>query len=121
MQSIVLPVPPSVNRYWRAVGRMVKVSAEGRAYRDTVRREVEAQGIEPLGDRRLSMRVVLERADNRRADLDNILKALLDSLAHAGVYQDDGQIDRLLVERGSKSVSGGRVLVEVGEKEKAGD
>ena len=40
------------------------------------------------------LRVEIEawRPDNRRRDLDNLLKATLDGLAHAGVYEDDSQI-----------------------------
>ena len=40
------------------------------------------------------MCVVIEawRPDYRRRDLDNLLKATLDGLAHAGVYDDDSQI-----------------------------
>jgi crossover junction endodeoxyribonuclease RusA len=40
------------------------------------------------------LRVVIEawRPDKRRRDLDNLLKATLDGLAHAGVYEDDSQI-----------------------------
>jgi crossover junction endodeoxyribonuclease RusA len=38
--------------------------------------------------------------DRRRRDLDNVLKSTLDSLTHAGVWDDDSQIDQLSVERG---------------------
>ena len=37
--------------------------------------------------------------DRRKRDLDNILKALQDSLQAAGVYKDDCQIDLLTVKR----------------------
>lgn len=37
--------------------------------------------------------------DRRARDLDNILKALLDALAHAGVYADDSEIDELHIYR----------------------
>jgi Holliday junction resolvase RusA-like endonuclease len=33
--------------------------------------------------------------DRRRRDLDNILKAILDALQHAGCYADDSQIHAL--------------------------
>jgi crossover junction endodeoxyribonuclease RusA len=37
------------------------------------------------------------RPDRRRRDLDNLLKALLDSLTFAGVMQDDALIEDLRV------------------------
>jgi crossover junction endodeoxyribonuclease RusA len=37
--------------------------------------------------------------DRRRRDLDNILKASLDSLTHAHIYADDELIDVLIVRR----------------------
>ena len=37
--------------------------------------------------------------DKRRRDLDNLLKATLDSLTHAGVWSDDSQIDALSIRR----------------------
>ena len=40
------------------------------------------------------------------------MKALLDALGHGGVYEDDGQIDRLEIERGPV-VPGGKVVVRV--------
>lgn len=37
--------------------------------------------------------------DNRRRDAVNLLKAPLDALAHAGVYEDDSQIVELSIRR----------------------
>lgn len=34
-----------------------------------------------------------------RRDLDNLLKALLDGMQHAGIYEDDSQIDHLEISR----------------------
>jgi len=92
MIEITLPWPPSVNTYWRNFdGRMI-ISAKGREYRETVGDQMTVQRmvkhyVGPL-------RVVIEawRPDRRRRDLDNLLKATLDGLAHAGVYEDDSQI-----------------------------
>jgi crossover junction endodeoxyribonuclease RusA len=48
--------------------------------------------------------------DLRKRDIDNICKAVLDALGCAGVYDDDCQIDRLLLLRGTKRKNG---LVQV--------
>jgi len=102
-----LPYPPSVNHIWRRVGARNVISREGRRYRKDVCAALAAMRGRPMAGR-LSVRVTVCPSDHRRRDLDNVQKALLDSLAHAGAYRDDSQIDRLEVERG-------RVLVEISE------
>ena len=92
MIEFTLPWPPSVNTYWRNFnGRMI-ISAKGREYRETVGDQMTLQKMVY----RFSgpLRVVIEayRPDKRRRDLDNLLKATLDGLAYAGVYEDDSQI-----------------------------
>ena len=47
-------------------------------------------------------------------DLDNRLKAVLDGLEDAGVYDNDGQIDILTIERKEQRKGGGvDVMIEV--------
>jgi len=50
--------------------------------------------------------------DHRRRDLDNIQKPVLDALEHAGVYEDDSQID-LLITRRREAVADGRLTIEI--------
>jgi Holliday junction resolvase RusA-like endonuclease len=40
--------------------------------------------------------------DARRRDIDNYNKALFDALTHAGIWEDDSQVQRMLVEWGRK-------------------
>jgi len=110
-----LPYPPSVNHYWRRVGRRTLISREGRQYRERVCALLAARGTKPLTGR-LEVVVHVFAPDRRRRDLDNAMKGLLDSLEHAGVYRDDSQIDRLVIQRG-EIVPGGKVIVEIEEKE----
>ena len=118
--EVTLPWPPTVNTYWRhkVTGKLatVYVSAEGKAYRKavnywvleaaTVQRYVKAVG---------PVRVVIEAfpPDRRKRDLDNILKSLLDSLTHAGVWEDDSQIQDLRI---YKSTIAGMVKVRIYEQ-----
>ena len=99
MRALTLPYPPSVNHYWRNLsnGRTV-ISREGRAYRELVWALMREQGV-PKQTGRLDVHVALVMPDKRRRDIDNAMKALLDSLAYASVYEDDSQIDKLTVER----------------------
>jgi crossover junction endodeoxyribonuclease RusA len=53
-------------------------------------------GARPL-EGRLSFTALLYPKDRRRRDVDNVLKSLLDSLAHAGTMHDDSQIKVLHV------------------------
>jgi len=96
-----LPYPPSTNTYWRhptrgpLAGRHL-ISAKGREYRAEVCRLV-ATGAAALSGP-LDVCVILTPPDRRRRDIDNATKSLLDSLTHAGVWGDDSQIRRLLLE-----------------------
>jgi len=50
--------------------------------------------------------------DRRRRDLDNLMKSTQDALEHAGVYEDDGQIDLLSVQRRSV-LPDGQIVVSI--------
>lgn len=65
-----------------------------------------------LGDCRLAVEVEAYPPDRRRRDLDNIGKALLDSLEAASVFEDDGQIDDLRIVR-CDVAKPGRVVVRI--------
>ena len=92
MIEMTLPWPPSVNTYWRNFdGRMI-ISARGRDYRETVGDQMTLQKMVKNFKGQLKVEIEAFRPDKRRRDLDNLLKATLDGLAHAGVYEDDSQI-----------------------------
>lgn len=115
MRSLELPYPPSVNHYWRRVGGRTLISREGRRFRQRVCSLLSAIRIRPL-DGRLAVHVEVWPPDRRRRDLDNVAKALLDALEHAGAYRDDAQIDRLLIERRDVAAEG-RIVVGITEIE----
>ena len=66
---------------------------------------------------RLYVTITAYQPDNRRRDLDNLPKAILDALQHAGVYEDDSQIDELRIGRGLDKESP-RVEVAIEETER---
>ena len=115
--TVTLPWPPSTNRIWRNVAVSGKprtlLSQEGRVYRKAA---ADACLVAKLAGKqipdRLALRLVVQAPDRRARDLDNTVKAVQDALTHAGVWLDDSQIDRLLVERGPV-VKGGMVSVTV--------
>ena len=110
--TLTLPYPPSANRYWRHNRGRTHISAEGRAFRAAVAAAVteqQATGTPPLTGR-LAVALEARMPDHRRRDLDNLLKATLDALTHAGVWQDDCQIDRLTLQRGPVTPPGCLIL-----------
>ena len=117
MLELHLPFPPTVNTYWRSVpGKGVLISAGGRSYRKAVADCVLVQrGAKHLA-KRLAVEIFAFPPDKRQRDLDNLTKGLLDSLTHAGVWGDDGQIDDLRIRRGFPT-KGGLVRIEIREIE----
>ena len=102
---ISLPWPPSVNRYWRSVMGRVLISAEGRSYRTLVASECLIQRVRGTAGP-LAVSIVAHAPDGRRRDLDNLLKAPLDALTHAGAWGDDSQISDLRIMWGEPSKPG---------------
>jgi Holliday junction resolvase RusA-like endonuclease len=113
MREYEVPYPPSVNHYWRHVGPRVLVSREGRRFRSRVGQALAAAGAVPLNGP-LGVKIEVFPPDNRRRDLDNTLKALLDALGKGGAYHDDSQIVWLTI-RKCRPVVDGRVIVRIAE------
>ena len=111
---IGLPYPPSLNRYYRTVKGRILISAEGRKYRETVADYVSESRTAAALAGRLAVEINVFPPDKRRRDIDNLMKGMLDALTHAGVWQDDSQIDYLSIRRGEPCF-GGRVQVHVRE------
>ena len=115
--EFVLPFPPSVNTYWRRRGANYFLAEKGRVYRvDVLASVVEKLGRFPEATRdQLAMEIELHPPDKTRRDADNFLKAPIDALAKAGVYQDDVQIKRLTVEMFPSVGKPGRAVVRLYE------
>jgi len=111
--TLTMPWPPSVNKYWRTFqGRMI-ISAEGRSYRKAVADQVLIQRGAKHYTGKLRVQIEAFRPDNRRRDLDNLLKAVLDGCTHAGVWEDDSNIVDLRI-YWAESI-GGMLKVKVSE------
>ena len=117
--KLTLPFPPTVNTYYRAPDRGALkgkhlISEMGRKFKKNVYASVVQQygGIPKPVNVNVEVNIVLFPPDNRRRDLDNYNKALFDALTHAGIWEDDSQVRRMLVEWGPK-VPGGRVEISI--------
>ena len=102
-----LPLPPSVNSYRTIFRNRMGISKAGREFKAKVSDYVIEYKVPKLGAARLEMKVVLYPRDKRKQDIDNRIKALWDALGDAGVFDDDEQIDVLLIERGEIKKGGG--------------
>ena len=111
MIHLTLPFPPSVNRYWRHVGRRTLLSREGRRFRERVCAQLAGRGLVPLAGA-LAVSIDLHPPDRRSRDADNFLKGPLDALEHAGLYENDSQIVHLDVDK-RDPVRGGRAVVRI--------
>ena len=111
--KLTMPWPPSLNRYYRNVGGRMMISRDGRLYRTRVCMELKLLRMTKLTGR-LNVRLEFYPPDKQRRDLDNLNKALLDALQHAGLYEDDSQIDRLELVR-MPVRAGGQTLIEITE------
>jgi len=100
--TLRLPWPPSVNHYWRhvVIGQhaQVYIATAGKRFRTDVLAAWLATP-RPRLTGRLAVEILATQPDRRKRDIDNLLKALLDALQHAGVFGDDNQVDRLTVAR----------------------
>lgn len=104
--KLTFPYPPSANRYWRVDRRgFTYVSEEARAYKASIyllaRAALRAGGYRdefPVFDSRLVKITVRIYRPQRRGDLDNRLKVLLDAVKGV-LFTDDEQIDEIHARR----------------------
>lgn len=113
MIELELPYPPSVNHYYRRVGPRTLISREGRRFRQRVLSVLAAYALRPFAGP-LAVQVEIYPPDRRRRDIDNVQKSLFDALQHGGVYRDDSQVVRLVIEK-CDCVPGGRTIVRIEE------
>jgi crossover junction endodeoxyribonuclease RusA len=118
MPTLTIPFPPSLNHYWRQFRGRAILSKAGRQYRVEAQTAAEAfrvlSGLQHTITGRIAVHLAVYPPDRRRRDLDNMPKAILDALTHAGVYADDSQIDDLQVVR-MPTEKPGRVEVTITE------
>lgn len=112
MIKLSLPWPPSVNHYWFQNGNRRFIGKKGVDFRKAVAEAVAEQGKKLSG--RLMVAISLFPPDKRRRDIDNPTKAVLDAMQHAGLFDDDEQIDYLSVQR-MEIIKGGICKVVVTE------
>ena len=109
-----LPWPPSVNHYYRHVGPRVLISRDGRKYREHIVARFQNDRVAKYTGP-VALDIELYPPDNRRRDVDNSLKCLLDTFTHAGLYEDDSQIHRLIVTKREPMPPDGLAYIRITE------
>jgi crossover junction endodeoxyribonuclease RusA len=109
--TLQLPLPPSVNTYYRNFRGRTILSQNGRNYKNTVQEYVTVNKVPNFGSNRLMAIITIFPRDKRSIDLDNRLKGLFDALQDAGVFDDDSQFDKIEIGRGVIKSGGGCTIV----------
>ena len=105
--QIDLPYPPTLNKlYPSSKGGRRFLSGVGKAYKREVLLIVKQCNYKKIQGR-IKIDITAYPPDNRKRDLDNIVKIIFDSLDSAGLFDDDSQIDEFSVKRGPKIKNGG--------------
>ncbi len=102
--------PPSVNHYWVKSGKRFVLSDKAKAFHMIIKALIPPLQTEA----RLKLEVTFHFPNYQTRDIDNYLKATIDSLVKCGLCVDDEQFDELIVKRG-EVVKGGLIKLKVME------
>lgn len=92
------------------------ISKAGRDYKTAVAAVVASADAGQRMSGRLAVRIELFPPDKRQRDIDNSIKATLDALVAAGVFEDDSQVDHLEVVRADVAKGGAAIVTVTGER-----
>ena len=113
MTILALPYPPSVNSYWLSRGNRRYISKRGQLFKKAVYHYVLENNIQKFGDKPLEVSICIHPRSKVLMDLDNSVKAILDSCQDAGLFDDDVQVQALHVFRTDPVKGGGcSVIIE---------
>lgn len=97
MISLTLrPAPLSTNHIYRVAQNRIYMTAEGRSLKEAYQWQAKSQWKKPSTTKPVALTLFIYYGDNRKHDIDNNNKLVLDALTGI-VYKDDGQIFRLFI------------------------
>mgnify|MGYP003149638683 CR=1 FL=1 len=102
MKIILKGNPKSTNMIYKSVCRgsfpSVYMTEEGKAIKEAYQWEAKTQWNRPTFDGNLEVKIKLFFKTNRKHDIDNYNKLVLDAM-NGIVYRDDSQINKLTIEK----------------------
>ncbi len=110
--KLTLPWPPSLNNAYANTERGRVKSEQLRRYKRRCAHQLSTQQYEQFGLARLKLCITLHPPTTHPFDIDNRIKALADCLQTAGVFNNDNQIDMIVIER-AEVIKDGLAIVEV--------
>ena len=119
---IVLPFPPSLNKCWRNVMIKTRNGYVPRTLLSSVARDYRARAIIEIKqqhpghatiDYPVKVRIDLFPATNRKMDVDNYAKSVLDALTHSNVWVDDVLVHDLRLVKHEKERNSPRAVVHI--------
>jgi crossover junction endodeoxyribonuclease RusA len=112
LNELTLPYPPSLNTAYRVYRNRIILSKIARKYVDKVKESVSEQNTAEKLTGRLDVTYFVYPPDKRKRDIANTEKLVSDCLTKSGVWNDDSQIDKLLIVR-CQSDYPGRIEVKI--------
>lgn len=97
MTTLTLPWPPAVNNLFFNAGKGRVRSSRYQAWASEALTAVREQQPKPIVGS-FHVRILLDRPDRRKRDLDGLLKAPLDLLVTAGVIEDDSLAQSIAIQ-----------------------
>jgi len=112
---LVLPLPPTLNNFYGLTAptahRVIKyVKPAGKIFKKDVKDYIDQNNFNIGANIPLKVEVIINFSTNRRQDLDNRMKGLLDSLTEANVFADDSLIYDLHIIRGTTKKPGSTIV-----------
>lgn len=90
MLEFCIPYPPSTNRIWRQGKGRVHKSDEYKHWTAIAAWEIRRQiGPQAVITKPFKIIIKVNRPDRRKRDLDNLIKPILDLIAHYGLIEND--------------------------------
>lgn len=109
---ISLPYPPSGNHMWKHAKGKHYLTKEATSYYEQVAWVIKSAGMAMGLECRLEVEVDIYPPDKRKRDLSNVIKVVEDGCTKAGLWLDDSQIDRLVLQR-MPSIKGGAIALRI--------